>query len=169
MSQAACRMSFASVAVVGAALALVSFATRAEMVYKSVAADGSVTYSSHPLPDAKQVTPIDIRTLSPEERRAADRVRKETEATLSKDFTDREDAWRKADAEIRNATEELKAAEAALESGREPAENEWIGNAGGRGTRLTEGYFARLKGLEDQVAQAKAKLDRAFAARDALD
>jgi len=151
------------------ALMLASPALRAEVVYKSVADDGSVTYSSHPVPGAKQVTPIDIRTLSPEERRAADRVRKQTEATLEKDFARREDAWRKADAEIREATEELRAAESALESGREPAENEWIGNAGGRGTRLTEGYFARLKGLEDDVARAKARLDRAYAARQDLD
>src|SRR5262249_54295163 len=42
----------------------------ADEIYKSVAKDGSVTYSQSPQPGARN-TVIDIQVLSPEERRAA--------------------------------------------------------------------------------------------------
>ena len=153
-----------------AACVAASLCARAELIYKSVGADGSVTYSSQPVPGAKHTTAIDIQTLSPEERRAADRLRKQVEGAnseLAKAFADRDEAWRRADVEIRDATEKLASAEARLESEREPREDEWIGNVGG-GTRLRESYFARLKELEDRVTAARARLDRAYAARDGL-
>ena len=141
----------------------------AEFVYKSIAADGSVMYSSQPMPDAKEVRRIDIMTLTPEQRRAADRARRQFESDRAEALAAREAAWSHADAEVRDATEQLRTAEAALEAGREPRADEWIGNYGGRGTRMTEGFWLRLKELEDGVTQARARLDSAFAARAALE
>ena len=144
-------------------------AVRAEQVYKSIAADGSVMYSSQPMPDAKEVRRIDIMTLTPEQRRAADRARRQFVTDRAEALAAREEAWSRADAEVRDATEQLRTAEAALEAGREPRAEEWIGNYGGRGTRMTEGFFLRLKELEDGVTQARTRLDSAFAARAALE
>jgi hypothetical protein len=86
---------------------------------------------------------------------------------LNDAFEKREQAWRNADIEIRDATEKLQIEESTLDSGREPRADEWVGNLGG-GTRLSQGYFDRLKSLEDRVDQARQRLDRAYDARNAL-
>jgi hypothetical protein len=164
------RIGNFSVLALGGLVAIASQGSLAEEIYKSVDGDGKVTYSQAPLPGAKQVSTVDIQTLSPEERRAALRLRKQvagSNAALDEGFAKREEAWRLADVEIRDATARLLAEESALESGREPRAEEWIGNVGG-GTRMTEAYFERLKMLEDRVAQARKRLDAAYAARDAL-
>jgi len=71
------------------------------------------------------------------------------------------------------ATQEVAAAETAvqvakrrLDLGREPLPGERRGLAGG-GSRLTEEYEARIAGLEREVADAEARLQRAHAARNA--
>lgn len=71
------------------------------------------------------------------------------------------------------AMQEVNAAEAALqvskrrlELGREPLPGERRGLAGG-GSRLTEEYQARIAGLEREVADAEARLQKAHAARNA--
>jgi hypothetical protein len=70
------------------------------------------------------------------------------------------------------AMQEVTAAEAALavskrrlELGREPLPGERRGLAGG-GSRLTEEYEQRIAGLERDVADAEARLQRAYAARN---
>jgi hypothetical protein len=68
--------------------------------------------------------------------------------------------------------QEVAAAEAAvqvakrrLDLGREPLPGERRGLAGG-GSRLTPEYEARVAGLEREVADAEARLQRAQAARN---
>ena len=141
----------------------------ADEIYKSVAKDGSVTYSQAPQSGAKN-TVVDIQVLSPEERRAALILERRVDgATLALNdaFDRREQAWRDADIEVRDATEKLMIEESTLDSGREPRADEWVQNAGG-GARLTQGYFKRLKTLEERVALARQRLDRAYDARNAL-
>ncbi|HLX23142.1 MAG TPA: DUF4124 domain-containing protein [Usitatibacter sp.] len=141
----------------------------ADEIYKSVAKDGSVTYSQAPQPGARN-TVVDIQVLSPETRRAALILQRKLEGAdlaMNDAFEKRERAWRDADIEIRDATEKLQIEESTLDSGREPRGDEWVGNLGG-GARLSEAYFERLKALEDRVAQARARLDRAYDARNAL-
>ena len=141
----------------------------ADEIYKSVAKDGSITYSQAPQPGARN-TVVDIQDLSPEARRAALVLQRKLEGAnlaLNDAFEKREQAWHDADIEIRDATEKLQIEESTLDSGREPRGDEWVGNAGG-GTRLTQAYFERLKMLEDRVAAARARLDRAYDARNAL-
>ncbi|MFZ3322426.1 MAG: DUF4124 domain-containing protein [Usitatibacter sp.] len=141
----------------------------ADEIYKSVAKDGAITYSQSPQPGATN-TVVDIQVLSPEERRAAFALQRRingTDLALNDAFEKREQAWRDADIEIRDATEKLTIEESALDSGRDPRADEWIQNVGG-GARLTQGYFERLKTLEDRVAQARQRLDRAYDARNAL-
>ena len=141
------------------------------VIYKSIGADGAVTYSQEPVPGARETTTIDIATLTPEQRHAAMRLREKAQVEdreLEQSIEKRNEAWRRADQEVREATVALEQAEAALEAGREPLEGDWIGNVG-RGTRLREEYFTRLAGLERQVNQAQARLDHAFEQRRALE
>jgi hypothetical protein len=53
---------------------------------------------------------------------------------------------------------QLQEAMAALEKGKEPLPGERLGNVGG-GSRLTEAYFARQKGLEEAVEAARKQLN----------
>ena len=155
--------------VAGWALAAASPTLLADEIYKSVGKDGAVTYSQAPLPGAKN-TVIDVQALSPEERRAALMLRRQlasADSVLDSSFAKREEAWHLADVEIRDASEKLMLEESTLDSGREPRAEEWIHNVGG-GSRLTEDYFERLKHLEANVAMARARLDRAYEARNAL-
>jgi len=150
-------------------LVAASPALLADEIYKSVGRDGKVTYSQAPIAGARN-TVVDVQALSPEERRAALMLRGKLDGedvALDEAFARREQAWRDADIEIRDATEKLVLEESTLDSGREPRADEWIQNAKG-GARLTQGYFERLKGLEAGVAAARERLDRAYAARDAL-
>jgi hypothetical protein len=141
----------------------------ADEIYKSVAKDGAVTYSQAPQPGARN-TVVDIQVLSPETRRAALVLQRKLEGAdlaLNDAFEKREQAWRNADIEIRDATEKLQIEESTLDSGREPRADEWVGNSRG-GARLTEGYLERLQGLEDRVDEARRRLDKAYDARNSL-
>lgn len=154
-------------AALAAILALSAAAAQAaELIYRSVAPDGEVTYSYEPQAGARQSTTIEIRTLSPEQRRAMERLREE-ERRSSAQATALERTWRRADREIVAAQQGLARAEKALQSGRRPLPGERRGNVGGE-SRLTEAYFQRLRGLERAVERAKQRLDRAYAARNAL-
>ena len=138
----------------------------AEVIYRSVAPDGEVSYSYKPQPGARETTTIEIRALSPEQRRAAQHLRaKEQASSAQVAALDRQ--WRRVDAEIIAAQKALARSEKALQAGRTPLPGERKGNVGG-GSRLTEAYFRRLHGLEVAVEQAKRRLDRAYAARNAL-
>lgn len=68
--------------------------------------------------------------------------------------------------EIESAESALQAARRRLELGREPLPGERLGLAGG-GSRLSPEYEARIAGLEREVAQAEARVQKAYAARNA--
>jgi len=163
------RAAYTAALAAGWILVAASPALLADEIYKSVGKDGSVTYSQAPIPGARNSV-VDVQTLSPEERRAALRLREQAagrDLALDDAFARREQAWRDADTEIRDAAEKLTIEESTLDSGREPRADEWIQNATG-GARLTQAYFERLKVLEARVAAARRRLDRAYDARDAL-
>lgn len=65
---------------------------------------------------------------------------------------------------ISAAERELAVAKRKLELGREPLPGERLGLKGG-GSRLTPEYEARIAGMEREVANAEAKLKRAYDAR----
>jgi hypothetical protein len=71
-------------------------------------------------------------------------------------------AWQ----EIADAQRAVDEARRALESGREPLPGERLGLAGG-GSRLSPDYDARMRGLEEALAAAEARLKDAHAARNA--
>lgn len=111
-----------------------------------------------------------MSALSPEQRRAAQLLRRQEKAEsarVTREVSSLEDQWRRVDREIVAAHSGFARAEQALQKGRTPLPGERRGNVGG-GSRLTEGYFQRLRRLEMLVERAKERLDRAYAARNAL-
>ena len=136
-----------------AALAAAS-AAQAQVVYKSTMPDGKVIYTEKPVPGATRVDTIEpppaktgMSSLTPEEKARADEFAKKRAAAATKG-NDLDDARR-----------QLKQAEAARESGKEPLPGERIGTAGG-GSRLTDAYQQRQKTLDDAVETAKKRLDQ---------
>lgn len=151
-------------------LCATTLTVRADPIYRSTGPDGEVTYSSEPVPGAREQTVIEIDRQTPEERRASllmHREQAKISAAVSERLQARENQWRQIDGEIILARETLASAETALQSGRTPRPGERRGDVGG-GSRLSESYFMRLRDLEKQVKQAKTRLDRAYAQRNAL-
>ena len=147
-----------------------SASVHAETIYRSISPNGEVTYSSQPVPGARESTAIDIESLSPEQRRAGLLLRRQDKAlsaVVNAQLQAREREWRQVDREIVSAQKTLAHAERALQKGRTPLPGERRGNVGG-GSRLTEAYFQRLRQLDTRVDGAKASLDRAYSARNAL-
>ena len=122
-------------------------------IVKSIMPDGKVIYGEKAMPGAAKVEKIEapppktgVTGLTPEERaRAAqlERERGQAAAAAASGQKGGDDARKR-----------LQEAEAARDKGKEPLPNERIGIAGG-GSRLTEAYFARQKGLEDAVEAAR--------------
>lgn len=145
-------------------------AALAETIYRSTGSDGEVTYSAQPVPGASKSVAIDIPSLSPEQRRAARRLRLEernASRQVTADVNRIEEQWRRVDREIVAAQRSLAKAESVLQTSRAPLPGERRGNAGG-GSRLTEAYFRRLGDLESRVENARARLARAYEERNAL-
>lgn len=158
-----------SLAVVGLTAGLMQ-TSHAEIIYKSVGADGVTAYSAERPTDARSVEEIDVRTLSPEQRRAAALLRSQERAVQSKlnsRLAKRDDAWRALDQEILSAHGALAKAERALQTGREPRAGERLGNRGG-GSRLRATYFERIRALELSVQAARTRLTKTYRVRDRL-
>ncbi|MBX9629597.1 MAG: DUF4124 domain-containing protein [Burkholderiales bacterium] len=155
-------------AILSIAICLGAAAANAQPVYRWKAADGTVTYSQDP-PDAgaRDVKRVDVKTLSPEQVRAARRLLGTDTQRANAAADAREQALSDADRGVRAATSALTDAETALTSGREPLPGERLGTANGK-TRLTQAYFDRLRGLENQVEGARRRLDRAYRRRNDL-
>jgi hypothetical protein len=166
------RTVICSVLTIAVAAAAGAFApaARADVIYKSIGPDGDTSYASRPAPGARESTAIDIPSMSPEQRRASQLLRRQDKA-LSDEVNARlrslESEWRRVDLEITSAQKGLASAENALRSGRTPLPGERLGKAGG-GSRLSEAYFLRLRAAETRVEEAKQRLDKAYAARNNL-
>jgi hypothetical protein len=137
-------------------LAFFAASAGAQTVYKSIMPDGSVVYGEKPAPGAKKTETIETPTaktgvtaVTPEEQaRAAEMKQRQAQSRPSRAQ------------EAEEARVALKNAEAARDAGKEPLAGERVGNVGG-GSRLTEGYFARQKSLEDAVAAARKRVEEA--------
>jgi hypothetical protein len=138
------------------ALWLLAGAAYAATVYKSTMPDGEVLYGNAPAPGAAKVEKIITNTQDAGIRMSTP----EQKAHVDKQESQRQDEITRHAAEIEAARNALTQAEAELKAGKEPREGELSGNARG-GTRLNEEYFARQKQLEDNVAEARKRLEQA--------
>ncbi|MGQ0524656.1 MAG: DUF4124 domain-containing protein [Betaproteobacteria bacterium] len=128
----------------------------AQTMYKSTLPDGKVVYGEKPEPGAKQVdkvTPPPAQTgtkiLTPAEQQKIDQRMKQRTA---QDDLDRR--------RLESAYQQLKKAEAARETGKEPLPGERLGTATGA-SRLTDEYWARQKSLEAAVEAARRQVEQA--------
>jgi hypothetical protein len=153
------------------ALTLAALPAAAQSIYKFVRPDGSVVYSDKPVAGAKlderlePAQPPDPKAVAAAQEAARQRARAVNAAAA-----ERTQAVSAVDAEIRAATDGLAQARARLEAGREPLPGERTGivATGSGRSRLNGEYWARQIENEQAVAEAQARLDAAFAARNAL-
>ena len=153
-------------------LALAAFAAQAQTIYKFVGKDGVVEYSSTKPPEGTNIlSEMEAQTLSREQQQVFERQRLANAARGAK--MDAEVAARikhlnDTDAAIRAAHQRLQRAEQALQTGREPLPGERRGTVRPGYSRLTEEYVQRIARLEQDVADARRKLDEAYLARQQL-
>lgn len=137
----------------------------AQTLYEWRASDGSTVYSQSP-PDPGQG--IVSRTLKLQDLDGPERATALRVAARSANAADPlPQALRSADDRIGQAIIALKNAEQALRTGQSPKAGERQHLVNGH-SRLKQVYFDRIKALESRVAQARAELQAAYAARDAL-
>ncbi len=146
------------------ALFLCSPSLFAGTVYQWVSKDGSVIYSDEPPPgvEAKEITIPDQQVQpSASPRGRVDEQRRQKLIDSSREInrqTDSRIEQRKVlQKKLREAREELKAAEQALVEGEAPKGGERIANVGG-GTRLAPAYHQRLVSLKADVQRAEEKV-----------
>jgi hypothetical protein len=137
---------------------LLGAVAHAQVIHKSVMPDGKVIYSEKPVPGAARIETIEpppaktgMSALTPEEKARADQFAKDRAAAAS--------AAAKKGSEIEEAQRQLKQAEAARETGKEPLPGERVGTVGGT-TRLSDAYYLRQKTLEDAVLAARKRLEQ---------
>jgi hypothetical protein len=135
-------------------LALLGSFAAAQTLYKSTTPDGRVIYSDKPPADAVKTEKRQMDTskqgvVSPSNREKAALQQMETDRRARESANDR----------LRKAEIALHDAQVARDMGKEPLGSERLGTAGG-GQRLTDGYWARQKKLEEAVGQARLNLDR---------
>lgn len=143
-------------ALFAAAALLWTSVAMAAPLYKSTMPDGSVVYGSAPAPGAKKVEKMTPATQDAGVRAATPEQIKGVEERQ----TQRASQENRRDAEIDQLRAALKDAEAAREAGREPKEGDFRPLAQG-GTRLTEEYVERQKMLENNVVEARKRLEEA--------
>jgi chromosome segregation ATPase len=139
----------------------------AQKIYKQQLPDGTVVYADHRIKGAKllyQVTITDAPTRPAE--RAAAPASAET-AALDKRLRERMAALDRAQQEVVDAGRALEVVKRRFDAGKEPLPGEVQSSAMGA-TRLLPQYNERLKQLEDDVAKAQARLDRAYAEKNQL-
>ncbi len=128
-------------------------------IYRSVMPDGSIVFSDTPpagaaatesLPDL----PAPAVTLQP------DAIPSVSPGTVDPDATTRAKEIARADAAVAEARRDLAAAKRRYEEGKDPGEGDFLGMRGkGRGhARPSEAYLQRVEQLEQDVADAEARL-----------
>lgn len=141
-------------------LAILSAVAAAETVYRTVDAEGNVSFTDEPPPTGSGVEEITIDAPPP----PASRVRQseqEAQAAINKANRNqmrREAADEQRSMELREAEKALEQAQKNLEEAKVVREGDRRGKAGG-GTRLTTEYLNRVKAAEKGVEEAQSRLD----------
>jgi hypothetical protein len=153
------------------ALMLLASPVAAQSIYKYVRPDGTVVYSDKPVSGARLEERLEPAAKpDPKALAAARETARQRAKTANAAAAERSQAVAAVDEEIRASIRAVDAARAQLEAGREPLPGERTGiiATGGGRTRLNSEYWARQIDNEQAVAEAQARLDAAYAARNAL-
>jgi uncharacterized protein DUF4124 len=141
----------------------------AEFIYKYQRADGTIAYSDKPLPGARLLGRFQLVPLPAEDARSSNAASGDESARQAEERARRRvEALDAVDTEIRLAAQALTDAKERQKAGVDPLPGERVGNAGARTSRLRTEYFERQRQLSDEVAQAQARLDRAYRIRNEL-
>jgi Domain of unknown function (DUF4124) len=141
----------------------------AQTIYKVLMPDGSVLFTDAPPPDSKVLEEREAKSAPKAAARAPRPTPVGVPGTSGESTSTGAAKERAIDAamkEIAAAESTLQMARRKLELGREPLPGERLGLAGG-GSRLSPEYEARIAGLERDVASAEARVQKAYAARNA--
>jgi len=154
-----------------ASLAL-SGAVAAQTIYKVQTPDGSILFTDAPPAGSKVLEEREVKSVSKPAKTTGNAPSRpitlpgtgpDPSAALAAPKVNSLDT---AMQEIAAAETAVQVAKRRLELGREPQPGERLGLAGG-GTRLSPDYEARVASLEREVAEAEARLAKAYAARNA--
>lgn len=137
----------------------------ADTLYKSVDAEGRVTYSSQPPLGAVRTEPLPLPDDEPSEAERQDALRRadETGARLDELAREREELQQRQSADQQGINEALQARDAArtrLEESRIQRDEDWQATAKG-GRFLKDGYFQRVQEAEQALQAAEVALDKA--------
>lgn len=151
--------------IVALALATGMASAAAETVYKYQRPDGKVIYSDSPLQGAKLIGQFELvpAPVSAQPGRGQSTRRPAASGGSAERKAAALDA---ADTQIKASDQALKDALERQQDAFEPLPGERLGNAGGRSSRLTEGYFARQRAAAAAVDAARAELDEAYRMRN---
>lgn len=145
----------------------------AEM-YKVIDKDGHVSFTDSPPPKDKAnkvetVDPVETNRMPSKTYKGElqEQFKKRTEERQEQ----RKEAWAAYDKRVKDAVNTLKAAERALEKGKQVGEGDRVGivsHGKQAGSRLTNGYLERVKQLEKAVEKARENLRTAKKQRPTL-
>ena len=133
----------------------------AEEIFKSVDADGNVTYSSVPPGEA-----VDTQTVSvpdaPSEEQQQEAVQRDKQLQGAADSLAQERSARdkQRSGTVQDAEKARDQAKAQLERAQVKQDSDWQGLAGG-GRRLKESYFERVRNAEEELRQAEEAVSKA--------
>jgi len=145
----------------------------AQTIYKVQMPDGTILFTDSPPPDSKV---LEERASKPAPKPAANTISAPSKPIILPGTgpdpsmprpMPKSNPLDAATQEVAAAESALQAAKRRLELGREPLPGERLGLAGG-GTRLSPDYETRVASLEREVADAEARVAKAYAARNAL-
>ena len=140
--------------VIAAALGLGTISA-AETIYKSVDAEGRVTYSSEPPAQAVESQPVTLpKAPSEAEHQEAIMREKELQKAADKVTSERAAVGSAKKSAVADADTAVDQAQRRLEKAKEMRDSDWQGKAGG-GRRLKESYFERVDKAEEKLRQAE--------------
>jgi multidrug resistance efflux pump len=136
-------------------------ASGAEPVYKSIDAEGNVTYSATPTTQAVTTTPINIDPAPSAERKQQAIQRQQEWQRSARDASNAINSRREQRAQaLEQAKQALEQARQSLAEASVQQTDDWQGKAGG-GRHLKASYFARVQQAQAAVELAERNLARA--------
>ena len=152
-----------------ALLALMLDCVSAREVYKYRMPDGRIVYSGEVMTQGKLLEVLPPPPPSPKLIESEQREKLQREQELERAIVKRLDSMDAVEAEIKAATLALEAAKAAAAAGVEPLPGERLGlyKKPGR-TRMSDDYWERQRQFSRALNAARARLDAAYLARNAL-
>lgn len=140
---------------------LLALPAAAEDIYRSVDAQGNVTYTDQPPAGTQEAEKVELSPgPSPESIRHTEQRNREINQATDKAERKRLQQERERQQRVEQARKALEEAEAKLAAAKEIKDEDRQNLAGGK-RRITPDYFARVKAAKDEVEKAREALRKA--------